>query len=157
MSVAPFHSTVLTFEDARGAVEEQAARVHVAETESVDLLAAAGRVLAESVAADRDLPPFPRSTRDGYAVRSADLAKLPAMLDVIGEVRAGEKPDKIPASIGVGQALSIMTGAPVPAGADAVVMVEHTSQRGGQVEVTRGAETGENIVARAAEASHGAV
>jgi len=157
MAGAEIVANVLSFEDARRAVEHQAVLVQPPETEIVALDDAAERVLAEPVLADRDLPPFPRSTRDGYAVRSADLRNLPALLEVIGEVRAGEKPDKIPASIGVGQALSIMTGAPVPAGADAVVMVEYTLQRGRQVEVTRGAETGENIVARAAEASHGAV
>lgn len=149
-------SNVLSFEDARRAVEAQAALVQPPQTEVVNLVDAAGRVLADSVLADRDLPPFPRSTRDGYAVRSADLGKPPAILDVIGEVRAGEKPDKIPAGIGVGQALSIMTGAPVPAGADAVIMVEYTSQRGRRVEVTRSVEAGENIVPRGAEARQGA-
>ena len=150
-------SNVLSFEEARHAVEAQAALIQLPLTEVVNLAEAAGRVLADAVLADRDLPPFPRSTRDGYAVRSVDLGKPPATLDVIGEVRAGEKLDKIPASIGVGQAVSIMTGAPVPAGADAVVMVEYTSQRGEQVEVTRNVEAGENIVPRGAEAHQGAV
>jgi len=123
-------------------VEEQAGlihagTVHAGATESVDLVAAAGRVLAEPVAADRDLPPFPRSTRDGYAVRSADLSQLPALLEVIGEIKAGEKLERIPANVGHGQTASIMTGAPVPTGADAVVMVEYSSQRGNQVEITR--------------------
>ena len=103
MSVPPASSTVLSFEDACRVVEEQAALVasHASWPdlrEPVDLLAAAGRVLAESVSADRDLPPFPRSTRDGYAVRSADLSQLPATLDVIGEIKAGEKLDKIPSA-----------------------------------------------------------
>jgi molybdopterin molybdotransferase len=126
----------------------------------VELLDAVDRVLAESVVADRDLPPFPRSTRDGYAVRSADLSQLPARLDVIGEIRAGEKLDRIPHQIGSGQSASIMTGAPVPAGADAVVMVEyssrHDSQDGQRVEITRGVVPGENVVARGAEARAGA-
>ena len=156
MAGAEIVSKVLSFEDARHAVEAQATLVQLPQTEIVNLVDAPGRVLADAVLADRGLPPFPRSTRDGYAVRSADLGKLPAMLDVIGEVRAGEKPDKIPSSIGVGQALSIMTGAPVPAGADAVVMVEYTSQRGAQVEVTRSVEAGENVVPRGAEAHQGA-
>ncbi len=151
------NSIVLSFEDARRVVEKQAALVQAGAVESVDLLAAAGRVLAEPVLADRDLPPFPRSTRDGYAVRSADLSQLPATLDVIGEIKAGEKLDKIPANIGSGQTVSIMTGAPVPAGADAVVMVEYTSLRGRQVEVTRGVVRGENIVPRGAEAREGSV
>lgn len=155
MSVAPVHSTVLSFEDARRVVEEQAARVHVAETESVDLLVAAGRVLAEVVAADRDLPPFPRSTRDGYAVRSADLVHLPATLEVIGEIKAGEKLERIPANIAGGQSASIMTGAPVPSGADAVVMVEYTSRQGDRVEIAKGVAAGDNVVPRGAEAQQG--
>jgi molybdopterin molybdotransferase len=118
----------------------------------VDLLSAAGRVLAEPVVADRDIPPFARSTRDGYAVRSGDLSHLPATLEVIGEIKAGESPDSLSASVGPGTAVSIMTGAPVPAGADAVVMVEYTSRLGKNVEISRGVVSGENIVPRGAEA-----
>ena len=103
MSVAPVHSTVLSFEDARRVVEEQAAGIPAPATESVDLLAAAGRVLAEPVLADRDIPPFPRSTRDGYAVRSADLTEIPATFDVIAEIKAGEKLERIPANVGRGE------------------------------------------------------
>jgi molybdopterin molybdotransferase len=160
MSGSPVNSTVLSFEDARRVVEEQAAlaqRGHANATESVELLAAAGRVLSEPVAADRDLPPFPRSARDGYAVRAADLSQLPATLEVIGEIKAGEKLERIPASIGSGQTASIMTGAPVPAGADAVVMVEYSSQHGKQVEITRSVVPGENVVPRGAEALQGAL
>ena len=160
MPAPPLASTVLSFEDARRAVEQQAALVRKGETESVGLLDVVDRVLAESVVADRDLPPFPRSTRDGYAVRSADLSQLPARLEVIAEIRAGEKLDRIPHQIGSGQSASIMTGAPVPAGADAVVMVEyssrHDSQDGQRVEITRGVVPGENVVARGAEARAGA-
>ena len=156
MSAAP----VLSFEDACRMVDEQAALVLarnvVIGTESANLLAASGRVLAEPVAADRDLPPFPRSTRDGYAVRSADLSQLPATLQVIGEIKAGERFDQIPADLGSGQTASIMTGAPVPAGADAVVMIEYTSLQGKRVEITRSVLTGENIVPRGAEARQGA-
>ncbi|HEY3973721.1 MAG TPA: gephyrin-like molybdotransferase Glp [Candidatus Sulfotelmatobacter sp.] len=157
MSATPVNSTVLRFEDARRVVEERAALVRVRETESVDLISAAGRALAESVVADRDLPPFPRSTRDGYAVRSTDLSEVPTTLTVIAEIKAGEKLENIPANIGRGQTASIMTGAPVPAGADAVVMVEHTSQRGQRVEISRGAAPGENIVPCGAEARAGSV
>jgi len=161
MSAPPVSPMVLSFEDACRVVEEQAAliqaSVQVMGTESVDLLSAAGRVLATPVVADRAIPPFPRSTRDGYAVRSADVSQLPATLDVIGEIKAGEKLEKIPANIGRGQAASIMTGAPVPAGADAVVMVEYTSQRGARVEITKSAVPGENIVPRGAEAREGAL
>jgi molybdopterin molybdotransferase len=150
-------AAVLSFADARRVVEEQAAVVRPSEPESVFLLDAAGRVLAEPVPADRDLPPFPRSTRDGYAVRSADLALVPATLDVVGEIKAGERPDKIPSLIGRGQAVAIMTGAPVPPGTDAVVMVEFTSAREKQVEISRGVAAGENVVPRGAEARGGSV
>lgn len=146
---------MLSFEDARRLVEEHAAKVPFPATESVELLAAADRVLAEEAFADRDLPPFPRSVRDGYAVRSADLAKLPATLDVIGEIKAGEKSEKIPSRIDPGQTVSIMTGAPAPPGADSVVMVEYTTRHDNRVEITRGTTPGENIVPRAAEAKQG--
>lgn len=146
-------SGVLSFGDARGVVEQHAATVKPATTEMVSLLSAAGRVLAEAVLADRDIPPFPRSTRDGYAVRSADLGQLPAILESIGEIKAGEALDRIPRHIGTRQTASIMTGAPVPDGADAVVMVEHTSQQGRQVEISKFVTVGENVVPRGAEAS----
>jgi molybdopterin molybdotransferase len=157
MSDPPGNSTVLRFEEARRVVEEQAARVQASETESVDLLSAANRVLAESVLADRDIPPFPRSTRDGYAVRCADLAQLPTTLDVIGEIKAGENPDRIPVAVGLGQAVSIMTGAPVPNGADAVVMVEYTTLHNDRVEITKTVSRGENFVPRGVEAQEGSL
>jgi molybdopterin molybdotransferase len=167
MSAPPGGSGVLTFKDARRVVEEQAALVlagtvlagkaQAGARESEDLLAVQGRVLAEPVHADRDLPPFARSTRDGYAVRSADLKQVPAQLEVIGEIKAGEPSDRIPSQIGKGQAASIMTGAPVPAGADAVVMVEYSSQEAHQVEITRGVLPGENVVPRGAEAMQGSL
>jgi molybdopterin molybdotransferase len=143
---------VLSFEDARHTVEQEAGLVRPVGTESIDLLSAAGRVLAEAITADRDLPPFPRSTRDGYAVRSADVAHVPAMLDVIAEIKAGEKTANLPANIGMGQTAAIMTGAPVPDGADAVVMVEYSSARGQRVEISRSIQPGENVVSRGAEA-----
>jgi molybdopterin molybdotransferase len=148
-------TTVLTFEDARCEVEAQAAKVQARETETLNLIEAAGRVLAEPISADRDIPPFPRATRDGYVVRTADLAKLPVTLNVIAEIRAGAKAEDIPSDIASGQAASIMTGAPVPSGADAVVMVEYTTLQRDAVEVTRGVAAGENVVARGAEARDG--
>jgi molybdopterin molybdotransferase len=121
---------VVSFEEARQIVEEHAARVLAARfdlvaTENLDLLAARGRVLAEAIVADRDFPPFARATRDGYAVRAADVEQVPARLEVVGEIKAGDRAGKI--SVDRGQAVSIMTGAPLPAGADAVVMVEYTA------------------------------
>jgi molybdopterin molybdotransferase len=92
--------------------------------ESVALAAAAGRVLAEGIRADRDLPPFPRSTRDGFACRAAE-AGTHQLLFLAGHVRAGESPA---AALGTGEIWEIMTGAPVPDGADAVFMVEHSER-----------------------------
>jgi molybdopterin molybdotransferase len=155
MSAAPTPSVVLSFEEARHAVEQQAASVEARGVETIDLLSADGRVLAESVNADRDIPPFPRSTRDGYAVRSADLSQIPARLRVVGEIKAGEKAEHIPSLANSGEAASIMTGAPVPQGADAVVMVEYSSVDGNLVEITRSVSAGENVVPCGAEAKQG--
>ncbi len=118
----------------------------------MDLLRAAGRILAEPIAADRDIPPFPRATRDGYAVRAADLATLPARLKIIGEIKAGPLPTQVPSTLNRGEAFSIMTGAPVPQGADAVVMVEYTSLQQDSVEIIKSIVPGENVVAQGAEA-----
>ena len=145
---------VLSLEAARALVEQHAAELRAPTTEAVDLISASGRVLAEDLHADRELPPFPRATRDGYAVRAVDLAKLPAKLTVVDEVRAGAGSHR---PIGTSEAAEIMTGAPVPAGADAVVMVEHTARSGERVEVQRGVASGENIVPAGAEARQGAV
>lgn len=150
-------SHILTFEEARGLVEGQAARMKACGKESVGLLGAAGRVLAESVVADRDIPPFPRSTRDGYAVLSADLAQVPARLQVIGEIKAGARASEVPKKVDRGETVSIMTGAPVPPGADAVVMVEYTTPQGRSVEIMRSVLPGENIVAQGAEAKRGSL
>jgi len=151
---------VVSFEEARRLVEQHAVGVSPGETETVDLLAGLGRVLAEGVVADRDFPPFDRATRDGYAVRAADLAKVPARLEVVGEVKAGDWPEPGTCSVARGQAVAIMTGAPLPGGTDAVVMVEYTSLgdagSGAQlVEVRRSASQGENFVPRGAEAGAG--
>jgi molybdopterin molybdotransferase len=151
MSDAP---SILSFEAARHVAEEHAARLSPRGKESVALLQAPGRVLAEPLAADRDFPPFPRATRDGYAVRSADLVKLPASLKVIGEIKAGQAPDSA-FHLQTGEALAIMTGAPMPPGADAVVMIENSSRTADGVEITRSVKSGENIVPMGAEARRG--
>src|SRR2546430_17026485 len=87
------------------------------------LLDALGLVLAEDIAADRDVPPFRNSAMDGYAVRGDDVASAPVELRVVGEVAAGGFPDR---TVGPGEAMRIMTGAPMPEGADTVVRVEDT-------------------------------
>jgi|SRR5579864_4152277 len=147
-------SLILSFEDARGLVEEHALRLKPRGRELLSLLDAASRVLAEPIHADRDFPPFPRATRDGYAVRSTDVEKTPAILEVVGEVKAGDATAKFP-PLHPGQAITIMTGAAVPEGADAVVMLEHTSRSADRVEVQRSLSREENIVLAGAEARKG--
>ncbi len=148
-------SKPLPFVGARRVVEEKARALRPAAEESVPLLAGCGRVLSETVTADRDFPPFPRATRDGYAVRSSDLASLPARLSVVAEVRAGAALPPGAAPLAAGQAIEIMTGAPVPVGADSVVMVEYTTRSGAFVEIARAASAGENVVAAGSEARAG--
>ncbi len=140
----------LTFDEARSTVlREVRARAGTPATETLAPLDAAGRVLAEAIAADRDYPPFPRSARDGFAVRAADL---PGTLRVIGEVRAG---DRFTGSVRPGEAVEIMTGAPLPDGADAVVMVEHTTRDGDRVRIERTQAAGDNFNPQGREAAAG--
>ena len=117
-------ATILTYAEAAALVLEQArlASTIPRPTEQLSLLDALHRVLAAPVLADRDLPPFHRSTRDGYAIQAASLA-TGGWLPVAGTLRAGEPAPSAPFAIGT--ALEIMTGASVPEGADAVVMLEH--------------------------------
>ncbi len=154
MAALPEPSSILSFEEARHVVEEHAARLRPRGKELVYLLESAGQVLAEPVAADRNFPPFPRATRDGYAVRAADLIQIPARLEVVGEIKAGASPEAA-IRLEPGQTAAIMTGAPAPAGADAVVMVEYTSRHGGRVEITKGISAGDNIVPIGSEAKRG--
>ncbi len=142
----------LTFPDARQTVLDRVREGRTPPgTEDVELCAAAGRVLAEDVAADRDSPALARSVRDGYAVRAADV---PGELRVIGEVRAGER---FAGTVGPGEAVEIMTGAPIPEGADAVIMIEHTRREGDRVFHDRAAEADQFINPRGCEAAAGEV
>jgi len=137
----------LTFEQARQCVLDQVRETRPRPaTEQVGLSEIAGRVLAEPVRADRDYPPVSRSVRDGFAVRAADL---PGELLVIGEVRAGEAFSGV---VQPGQAVEIMTGAPMPRGADSVVMVEHCTLNGDRVQVPRSLTHGENVSLHASQA-----
>ena len=137
----------LTFEQARECVLREVRPLE--SVERVAVLDGTGRVLAEPISADRDYPPFPRSARDGYAVRAADL---PGELRRIGEVRAGEM---FHGSVGAGEAVEIMTGAPLPAGADAVIMIEHTRLEGDRVIPDRTLKPGDNFNPRGIEARLG--
>ena len=109
---------------------------------SVPLLDALGLVLAEDVSADRDVPPFRNSAMDGYAVRADDVARAPAQLRVVGEIAAGGFPDR---AIARGEAMRIMTGAPMPDGADTVVRVEDTDNRSDVVTITAATPKGLSV------------
>ena len=126
--------------------------------EWVELGQAAGRVLAQDLRAASDLPPFDRSTVDGYAVRSADVARAtaeqPVALRWQGEVRMGETALR---ALGAGEAVAVATGAMLPPGADAVVMVEDTSAQGETVRVMRPVRPGENVLPRGADVRAGQV
>lgn len=146
------HSELLSFEEARGVVEQHAAKLIPTEPEFMGLLDAVGLVLAEDLRADRNFPPFPRATRDGYALRAADVQSVPANLRCIASIKAGSSVEESSVVVGRNEAAEIMTGAPVPAGADAVVMVEYTDAASKTVTVKRSVKAGENVVPAGAEA-----
>jgi len=122
--------------------------------ESVSISQARNRILAEDIIADTDLPPFDRAQMDGYAVRAADITNTPARLRIVGESAAGAGWHH---EMKGGEAVRIMTGAPVPAGADSVQQVELTREieSGSQVEILEAVEAGRSIVRRAAEIKSG--
>ena len=125
-------------------------------TERVALDDALGRVLAEDVVADTDLPPFDRAQMDGYAVRAQDVKEAPVRLRIAGESAAGKGWHH---QLEEGQAVRIMTGAPVPAGADSVQQVEvtHELKDGTVVELLESVETGKSIVPRGSEITAGEI
>ncbi len=141
----------MKFDEARACVIERVTESRViAPPEEVGLDSAAGRVLAENIVADRDLPVLARSVRDGFAVRAEDV---PGTLRVVGEVRAG---DLFEGALGPGEAVEIMTGAPVPRGSNAIIMVEHVTRLpDGSVTTDRAAEPGQFINPRGCEARAG--
>jgi molybdopterin molybdotransferase len=150
---------MLSFEAARGKVIEfVGAHASSPRTEIIDIArdtaGASKRVLAEDVLADRNYPPFDRSTRDGYAVRTADAATPGRKLRLIGESRAGLPFD---GSVGEAQCVRILTGAAVPSGADAVVMQEYAQVEGQSVTFERAAVAGQNIVPLGVEVRAGEV
>ncbi|HZH33902.1 MAG TPA: hypothetical protein VEX64_03625 [Pyrinomonadaceae bacterium] len=122
------------------------------EAEHVALADAVGRVLADEIYADMDLPPFNRSQMDGYAVKSDDTKGVPVKLRIAGESAAGKG---WKGELKRSEAVRIMTGAPVPAGADAVQKVEVTNEDGEFVEILKAVKAGENIVERASEIEDG--
>ncbi|HEX2269943.1 MAG TPA: gephyrin-like molybdotransferase Glp [Pyrinomonadaceae bacterium] len=126
------------------------------ETERVELSNVLGRVLAQEVAADSDLPPFDRAQMDGYAVRAAETTGAPVSLRIAGESAAGKGWHH---RLEEGQAVRIMTGAPVPEGADSVQQVEltHELKDGTVVELLEAVEPGRSIVKRGAEIKAGEI
>jgi molybdopterin molybdotransferase len=148
-------SALLSYEEAASVIASQAAQfaARTRVVEQVDLHAAAGRILGAPIVADRDLPPFPRSTRDGYACRASEAAAH-GFLPVAGTIRAGgPAANPLPA----GAVYEIMTGAPVPDDADAVIMLEHVEVEGDRIRLIdkRSVIPGENIVPRGGEARQG--
>lgn len=154
MTKAP-PSLVLSYTEAANVVRMHAERVRggARPSEKIALREAAGRVLVQAIAADRDQPPFARATRDGFACRAADLPS--GALRVVGQLRAGEAWRGGP--IRPGEAVEAMTGAGVPPRADCVVMVEHVFHANGRVrlQTPRKLDPGENIVHAGAEARAG--
>ena len=143
---------MLTFEEARQKVIEQVGKMRGPRaTATVSVWDALGLVLAQEVRADREYPPFDRSTRDGYAVLSKEI-RPGAQLKCAGEIKAG---DTVTEALAPGTCVQIMTGAAVPAGADAVVMIEYTERQGDLVRFQRAAETHQNVVPRGSEARAG--
>lgn len=123
-------------------------------SETVSLADALGRFLAEDVVADSDLPPFDRSQMDGYAVRAADTEKAPVSLRIVGESSAGNGWHQ---QMNAGEAVRIMTGAPLPAGADSVQQVELTRDLSPElVQIQQPVALGRSIVVRGSEVKSGA-
>jgi molybdopterin molybdotransferase len=150
---------MLSYEQARQKVIEQVGKKRGPRaTLAVSVWDALGLVLQQEVKADRPYPPFNRSTRDGYAVRAAEAA-AGAKLRCTGEIKAG---DTVAQTLAPGTCVQIMTGAAVPPGADAVVMIEYTKLESPdsagttpRVQFERDAQAGQNIVAKGSEAAAG--
>ncbi len=143
---------MLTFERARQEIISQISKIkHALATVNLSVWDASGYVLAQDLIADRDYPPFDRATRDGYAVRASE-STAGAMLACIGEIKAG---DALTQPLEKGTCVQIMTGAPVPADADAVVMIEYTSRDKEFIHFQQPATKGQNIVPAGSETSKG--
>jgi molybdopterin molybdotransferase len=135
--------------DAQRIVVERAKRL---DAERVPIERAAGRVLAEAATALVDLPPFPSSAMDGYALRAEDAETAPVRLSVVAHIAAG-RPAARP--LGPGEAMEISTVAAVPEGADAVIQLELVEERGGEIEISQSVAKDDNIRARAGDVSAG--
>jgi len=135
------------------ALEIVLAHTPVLPSDEADLPEAVGRILAEDIRSDAEMPPFDRAAMDGYAVRAEDAATAPVSLRVVGQVRAGQTTER---AVGAGEAIQIMTGAPVPQGATAVQPIEKTrALAGGHVEILTAVERGAHIAPRGSECGIG--
>jgi molybdopterin molybdotransferase len=126
----------LTVEEA---LQQILSRVQPLPTERVPLLSCLGRALAEPIRSGREIPPWPNSSMDGYAVRAEDAAEAPTRLTVVGTITAGSMPVR---RVGAGEAMRIFTGAPMPDGADSVVPQEDTEVTDGHVTLREGVRAG---------------
>jgi molybdopterin molybdotransferase len=140
---------MLSFEQARQLViAETQSRLTPPSTSLLPVADALGHILAQEIRTDREYPPFNRSTRDGYAVRAGEATK-DSTLRCVGEIKAG---DTVCAPLEPGTCIQIMTGAAVPPGADAVVMIEFTRRAGDSVTFDRETQPGQNFVPQGSEA-----
>src|SRR5260370_342255 len=152
LETSSFPSTMLTYEQARRTVIEQVEKARGPRaTVNISVWDALGFLLADEIKADREYPPFHRSTRDGYAVRAMEVS-LVATLRCVAEIKAG---DTVMLPLAPGTCVQIMTGAGGPDGADAVGMIEHTNRDGDSVRVERAPDPGQNILPRGSEGGRG--
>jgi len=148
---------LMTFEEAKKTVDSQFKPVFLGEEEAV-LLEANNRVLSQDIVSALDIPPFNRSTMDGYAVKAEDTVgadeNKPAVLNVSGAVSIGEEPKL---KVALGEAVEIVTGAVIPEGADAVVMVEDTEREDSELHVFTALTANENVMKKGSDIKKGAV
>jgi molybdenum cofactor synthesis domain-containing protein len=146
---------LMTFDEAKKAISEQLKPKAIGE-EEISLLEAYNRVLKEDVASTLDIPPFNRSTVDGYAVKAEDTfgaeENQPVKLKVCGVVNVGEQPKT---NVGKGEAAEIVTGAPIPEGADAAVMIEDTDREDAELLVYRAVTKNENVMKKGTDIKKG--
>jgi molybdenum cofactor synthesis domain-containing protein len=147
----------MTFDEAQKAIGDKFKPVFLGEEEIV-LLEAYNRILNEDIVSTLDIPPFNRSTVDGYAVKAEETFEAeenrPVVLNVSGTVNIGEKPRMV---LSKGEAVEIVTGAPIPEGADAAVMVEDTEREGDELRIFSSVTVNENVMKKGSDLKKGAI
>ncbi len=148
---------LMTLEEAKKIIDENFKPAAIGD-EDVALLEAYNRVLKEDIVSTLNIPPFNRSTVDGYAVRAEDTfgadENQPVTLNISGMILAGELPKMV---LGKGEAVEIVTGAPLPEGADAVVMVEDAEREDAQLQVYSAVSPHMNVMKKASDIKNGAI